>query len=616
MKSSSAAHGSPVTDQLEKIHETFKTLNEGAVATYIPELAHANPDWFGIALVTASGHVYEAGDSGQAFTIQSISKPFVYGIALEDSTRTDVMARVGIEPTGDVFNAISLEPGTGRPRNPMINAGAIATTGLVGGKLLQTRSKRILDSLSAFAGRPLALDEAVYRSESETGHRNRAIGHMLRNFDILKEPPDPVVDLYFQQCSVSVNCRDLATMAATLANRGVNPVTGRQALRGEYVESVLGVMGSCGMYDYAGEWMYRVGMPAKSGVSGGIIAVLPGHLGIAVYSPRLDPHGNSVRGIRVCEELSRVMNLHLLTASHGQASVIRLRYDATQVSSNRMRSPADAAVLREHGAVIKAFQLQGQLTFSSAEAVVNEALAQLASTRCLILDLKHVPDANESASRLFFRLLRRVAQAGRQLVFTHVAHCTALRRYLRIKLGAEFETSFAAFDDSDLALEWCEDIVLRQHGVPAWDPAQATDHYDIFDGLDEAEVTHLRGLLQRRRYAAGDVVVTVGGPADELFLLHTGRASVTITPSDHVAKRLAAFSPGMAFGEMAMLDRSPRSTSVIADTDLVCDVLSVAEFDRLDEAAPHIKIVILRNLADGLSRKLRQAVRENSVLGR
>lgn len=616
MKSSSATHGSPVTDQLEKIHETFKTLNDGAVATYIPELAHANPDWFGIALVTASGHVYEVGDSGQAFTIQSISKPFVYGMALEDSTRTDVMARVGIEPTGDVFNAISLEPGTGRPRNPMINAGAIATTGLVGGKLLQTRSKRILDSLSAFAGRPLVIDEAVYRSESETGHRNRAIGHMLRNFDILREAPDPVVDLYFKQCSVSVTCRDLATMAATLANRGVNPVTGRQALRGEYVESVLGVMGSCGMYDYAGEWMYRVGMPAKSGVSGGIIAVLPGHLGIAVYSPRLDPHGNSARGIRVCEELSRLMNLHLLTASHGQASVIRLRYDATQVSSNRLRSPAAAAVLRDHGAEIKAFQLQGHLSFSSGELVVNEALAHLDSTQCLILDLKHVPEMNESAGRLLYQLLLRLRQEGRHLIFTHAAQCSSLRRYLKIKLGAEFEGSYRAFDDSDLALEWCEDIILRRHGATPCDPSHTTEDYEIFAGLSATDIKVMRSHFQRRHYRAGEVVVTAGGPADELFLVHAGRASVTITPSDHVAKRLAAFSPGMVFGEMAILDRSPRSASVVADTDLICDVLAVADFDRLDATAPQIKILILRNLAEGLSRKLRRALRENSVLGR
>lgn len=255
---------SPILDYLNDLYREVAKIQDGSVATYIPELARANPNWFGICVVTAAGSVYEVGDSRVPFTIQSISKSFVYGMALEDNTRAEVLAKVGVEPTGDAFNAISLEPETGRPRNPMINAGAIAAAGMIAGKSPATRLKRVLESFSLYAGRELSLDEAVYRSESETGHRNRAIGHMLRNFNILTEPPDPVVDLYFKQCSISVTCRDLGVMAATLANLGVNPLTRKQAIRGEYVESVLSVMASCGMYDYAGEWLYRIGMPAKS----------------------------------------------------------------------------------------------------------------------------------------------------------------------------------------------------------------------------------------------------------------------------------------------------------------------------------------------------------------
>jgi glutaminase len=230
---------SPIQDSLREIHARYQDLREGKVATYIPELAKANLDWFGICLVTTSGHIYSAGDAEQAFTIQSISKPFVYGLALEDNSRVEVLKRIGVEPTGDAFNAISLEPDTGRPRNPMINAGAIAAAGLIAGKTLEGRLRRMLEMFSLYAGQDLGVDEAVYRSESETGHRNRAIGHMLRNFNLLTEPPEPVVELYFKQCSILVNCRHLATMAATLANRGVNPLTGRIAIRGEYVESVL-----------------------------------------------------------------------------------------------------------------------------------------------------------------------------------------------------------------------------------------------------------------------------------------------------------------------------------------------------------------------------------------
>lgn len=328
----------PVIGSLTRLYEEVKTLRDGAVATYIPELAKANPDHFGICLVTATGSVYEVGDSQVPFTIQSISKPFMYGLALEDNGRESVLKKVGVEPTGDAFNSISLESKTGRPRNPMINAGAIATTGLIAGKTPEIRFQRMLTALGLYAGRALEMDHSVYRSESQTGHRNRAIGHMLRNFEILESDPDPVVELYFQQCSVSVTCRDLAVMAATLANRGVNPVTGKQALRGEYVESVLSVMETCGMYDFAGQWVYAVGMPAKSGVSGGIIAVLPGQLGIGVYSPPLDAQGNSVRGIRVCQDLSRYLDLHLLNRPNVGRMTIRRRLTGSVFTSNRVRA--------------------------------------------------------------------------------------------------------------------------------------------------------------------------------------------------------------------------------------------------------------------------------------
>jgi glutaminase len=300
----------PVQRFLNGVHERYSDTDEGEIADYIPELSKADPRWFCISVVTLDGHEYSAGDSGIPFTIQSISKPFVYGLALEDHGEEHVLERVGLEPTGDAFNAISLDPQTGRPANAMINAGAIATAAMVqanGVGALQ----RIIDMFSRYAGRELHVDEAVYRSESDTGHRNRAIGHLLRNFGIVVDGPDDALDLYFNQCSVSVTSRDLAVMAATLANKGVNPVTGERAIDACHVTGVLSMMSSCGMYDYAGEWIYRVGMPAKSGVSGGILAVLPGQLGIGVFSPPLDSRGNSVRGVKVCSAFSGAYNLHL-----------------------------------------------------------------------------------------------------------------------------------------------------------------------------------------------------------------------------------------------------------------------------------------------------------------
>ena len=605
---------SPVMDFLQEVHQRCVSLRDGKVATYIPELAKANPDWFGICLVTTGGHVYEVGDSRQHFTIQSISKPFVYGLALDDNTRAEVLKRIGVEPTGDAFNAISLEAGTGRPRNPMINAGAIAAAGLIAGKTPQTRWRRMLDMFSLFTGEEMTIDEAVYRSESETGHRNRAIGHMLRNFDILTEPPDPVVDVYFKQCSVSVHCRHLAVMAATLANRGVNPFTGRQAIRGEYVESVLSVMGSCGMYDYAGEWLYRVGMPAKSGVAGGVIAVLPGQLGIGVFSPPLDSRGNSVRGLRVCDELSRFFDLHLFNTPQTGSSVIRLRFTAAQANSCRVRTPEEAQTLRQQGGRIEVYQLQGHLVLSTAEVVAHEVMSAAGPLEAVILDLKHVLSVNESACRLLHQLLLKFHAQGRQILFTNVSRAPQLRRFLKVKLKERYDALIQAFDDNDTALEWCENRLLAAKvSAGAQHPSVARADYELFAGLDAAEMAVVHAALERRTFKAGEVMVQIGAPAGELFFLARGCASVTIPLPGGVQKRLATFSAGMAFGEMAMLDRAPRSAVVSADTDVECDLLKIEDFERLGKAHPRIEILLLRNLALGLSQKLRKANREISV---
>src|SRR3989442_4270385 len=227
---------SPILKCLERLHQKYAGLCEGEVATYIPELAKANPESFAICVATTDGHVYEVGDSRQPFTIQSISKPFTYGLALEDRGLDQVLAKIGVEPTGEAFNSISLAPGTGRPLNPMINAGAITAASLIAGHSAEDKLARLLRVYSLYAGRSLALDDAVYASERSTGHRNRAIGHMLRNFDIIDTDPDIALDLYFRQCSVSVDCRDLSVMAATLANGGINPLTAEPAVHGELVE--------------------------------------------------------------------------------------------------------------------------------------------------------------------------------------------------------------------------------------------------------------------------------------------------------------------------------------------------------------------------------------------
>lgn len=606
---------SPLQTYLEGLHAQHLPLRDGAVATYIPELAKADPDWFGICLVTTGGHVYEVGSTRQSFTIQSISKPFVYGLALEDNTRAEVLKKVGVEPTGDAFNAISLETGTGRPKNPMINAGAIASAGLVAGRTHEVRWQRVLGMLSTFAGETLTVDEAVYRSESETGHRNRGIGHMLRNFDILTEPPDPVVDQYFKQCSVSVTCRHLGIMAATLANRGINPITGKSAIRGEYIESVLSVMGSCGMYDYAGEWLYRVGMPAKSGVAGGIIAVLPGQFGVGVFSPRLDSRGNSVRGLAVCEDLSRDFDFHLFNNPNEVRSVIRLKFTGRDVASSRVRGAEELRVIEEHGDRVLVYQLQGQLVLSSAEVVVHDVIASEPASEVVVLDLKHVVGINEPACRLLHDLIDLLHSRGKPVVFAQAHRFPHLRRFMKARMLQGFEERFLAFEDSDHALEWCEERLLARH-IPSRTDVHGEPMLEcpLFAGVGAVDRAAIRALLHRRSFRAGEVLVDIGAPAGEVFFIARGAVSVFVPVAGGGRRRLGAFSAGMAFGEMAMLDRAPRSAQVIADTDVDCDLLRIEDFERLGSTHPQAKITLLHNLALSLSARLRKANREIRAL--
>lgn len=304
---------------LDELYHRYQKLDEGSVASYIPELKKADPSWFGISVVTTDGQTFSAGDAQQRFTIQSISKVFAYGLALESHGREALLEKVGVEPTGDPFNSlIRLDEDSKRPFNPMINAGAIATSSFIKGTDPTTKLNNLLSMFERYFGHDVFIDVPTFMSERATGHRNRAMAHLMLHFDMMNHDIDAALDLYFQQCSVVVTCQDLAMMAATLANQGKQPLTGKQAVGPDYVRDILSVMYTCGMYNRAGEWAYRVGIPAKSGVSGGILAVVPGKAGIATFSPPIDKNGNSVRGLRVFEELSREYGLHLFDLSMGR----------------------------------------------------------------------------------------------------------------------------------------------------------------------------------------------------------------------------------------------------------------------------------------------------------
>jgi glutaminase len=312
-----------INDLLAAIHSRHLRNQSGALADYIPELARVEADQFGLAIATVNGRIYTAGDATQPFTIQSVSKPFTYCLALELLGREALLARVGVEPSGDPFNAIEFDPRTNRPYNPMINAGAITVTGIIHSVAGSDTFDLILERLSLAAGRKLGVDEKVYRSESSTGHRNRGIGHLLRNVGALDGSVDEVLDAYFRQCSILVTATDLARMGATLAHIGQNPATGKQVFDLEAVRNALTVMFTCGTYDFSGSWACDVGVPAKSGVGGGICGVVNRQLGIGTFSPRLDAKGNSVRGLASFVDLADELGLHVFDCSNTGPPVAR-----------------------------------------------------------------------------------------------------------------------------------------------------------------------------------------------------------------------------------------------------------------------------------------------------
>ncbi|MDD5260707.1 MAG: glutaminase A [Methylacidiphilales bacterium] len=608
---------SPIQKYLEELHARLLQDRSGEVATYIPELGKANPEWFGICVVTADGEIYTAGDTDQTFTIQSISKPFVYGVALEDNGQSEVLKKIWMEPSGEAFNAISLRPGTGQPANPMINAGAIATAALVEGKTQDQKIHRILDAFGRYAGRALKVDPDTYRSESETGFRNRAIGWLLRNFSIIGDDPTPALEAYFMQCSILANCRDLGIMAATLANGGINPLTQKRAVMGEYVEKMISVMNSCGMYDAAGEWMFNVGMPAKSGVAGGILAVLPGQLGIGVFSPRLDTHGNSVRGIEVCRELSREFNLHLFHVLRPGRSVIRRCLRGSEVGSNMLRNDGESASLKEHGDELMLIEMQGELTFTSTEVVVRRAVNAEPAPDHVLLDFAHVEAVDLAAARLLSDLAPALSKAGRQLVFTRLEHLSTLGKVLKKAQGDLTQPLFRIVEDGDLALEWCENQILDRYAVRNPSDKRVELHEcELLKGLERKAVAVLLEDMKECKFKEGEVVVKAGDPADALFFLLKGTVSVWIPLPSGKRRRVATFSPGMVFGEMAVLDRLPRSADVTADTKVECLSLTVDALEKLSASRPTVLVTLLRNLALVISHRMRKSNIELGTLHR
>jgi glutaminase len=595
---SDRAAANPLLHFLVQTHAALAQEGSGTVADYIPELQKADPRQLGIALATLDGHVYAVGDAAVPFTIQSISKAFVFALALETLGQERVEAAIGVEPSGDAFNSIRLRPDN-RPFNPMVNSGAIACSGLIYEAEGDKAAERIRDVLGRFAGRKLDTDEAVFASERLTGDRNRAIAYLLHNYGIIKGDVDAVLDVYFRQCSVLVTARDLALMAATLANGGINPVSGERVISPYAVARTLSVMTSSGMYDFAGEWIYRVGLPAKSGVGGGILAALPAQLGLGSFSPLLDEHGNSVRGLKVCEALSAHFDLHMLNRTSDVRTCIVADYDFEWVSP-RGRQPHEQKILDQHRSAVRVLELTGTLTFANVDLIARRIEAKPAP-QVLILDFGRVPLMSTGAATMLVDMLVALKRLGTTPVLSGIDRKSAGWNKLGAHLNEDAEMrNFGLLDE---AIEWAEDqIIHRLDGFTQLVDTMDLAEQELLTGLPPELVEEIGKLGSTRRFEAGERIIEGGSAATSIFFLQSGKVSVKLANG----VRLATLVPGVAFGEMALVG-GRRSADVWADTAVLCTELPLERFYGFREIHPQIGEHIMRNLAALLARRLGRA---------
>jgi len=600
----------PVEALLDEVWREAEQHDSGAVATYIPELARADPLTFGLALASLDGRVYSAGRIDE-FTIQSVSKPFVYALALADRGIDTMLKRVGVEPSGNPFNTISVDD-QGRPFNPMVNAGAIVTTSLIAGNNQDEQFRRVIDGLSAFAGRPLDVEERVFASERDTGDRNRAIGFLLKSVGALEHDVDAVLSVYFRQCAVLVDARDLAVMAATLANGGVNPLTGDVVVSAAVVSRVLTVMATCGMYDFAGEWLYRVGLPAKSGVSGGIAAVQPGRLGFGAHSPLLDGRGNSVRGIAAYELLSQRLDLHLFAANGPELGRNYRRTRGNVMRSKRVRLSAETAILDAEGSRIVLNELSGAQDAASIERVANAVIDDAEPSGWQVFDLRRVTHAEPASVGLLLRLTEHLRADGAEVVVVPPRLVTARRA-----IGPLVAATNAHIAEADDALRWCEDALLREHGISS-EPAEslvAIAEQDLLVGLSDVTVSTLEAATVTRVFPAGSTIFAEGAVADALYFVAAGQVSAVVK-SGGSFRRLSTMGPGSSFGELALIEGGLRSATIVADDATLCHTLTLDAFAKLVDEDPVVGAELHRAIARSLATRLRQATKEATVMDR
>ncbi len=589
----------PALKLLEELFNDQLADTSGEVATYIPELAKADANGFCAVLTTIDGNSYRVGDQHTTFTIQSVSKPFAYAHALEHLGREAVLKRVGVEPTGDAFNSIELDQHFNRPYNPMVNAGAIAVSAMFAGASVEAASRAMLGSLSDFAGRPLNIDDAVFRSEDRTGHRNRAIAWLMYNSGMLERPPDEALGIYFRQCAVTVSAIDLSVMAATFANGGINPITKAIVASPQTVQDTLSVMLTCGMYNYAGQWAHEVGVPAKSGVSGAVVAVVPGQFGLAVWSPRLDAVGNSVRGVNLCKALSQKLGLHMLRPASASPELIRRKTSLASLRSKWLRQSDHSRLLDQHGRLAHVIELQGVLRFAEAERMIREVNKSMhGGALCLVLNLKRIRHVEPDGLRLLSDFL--LGAHGGISVRCIMPDVTVL------KLSPQLIDSQVLVADLDEALEWAEQFLLERPNIA---PDVATLPADtLLRGLDAVAVARFRDLCEPviLKFADGDVIIREGEIADLLYFIRSGTVRVQLGAGP-AALRIETLGPGVMFGEMAILQSGKRTADVIALGDVICEAISLAALQQLKFLEPGLYSSLLGNFAIELAEKLKRS---------
>lgn len=573
---------SPITEYLQRVIADLRDVTGGRVNESIPALANADPGTVGIAAATVDGALYRAGDTGHEFCIQSISKAFTYAQALTDRGQEGVFEKIDVEPSGDAFNEISLQPETGRPANPMINAGAIAATSLVRNTSHGTRLERIVRLYSKCAGRQLRVNRNIQAQEHRAGDRNRALGWLLASRGIIEGDPTRALEDYFAQCSVMLTCVDLARMGATLAAGGVNPVTGEKVLEPHVVSDVLSVMSTCGMYNDAGRWALRVGLPAKSGVSGGIISVLPGQLAVAVFSPPLDPHGNSVRGIAASERLTEDLDLHFARTERNGHSTVRSQYYLSEAPSLVRRNDAANRVLEEHGEDARIIELQGDLRFAGAETAVR-TVREAARESCYVLvDIRQVDDLARFVIPLLARTAEQMANVGRRLV-------------LIAEKGSEhtkgLERPMTVFATRAEALTWAEERLLDEFGTEECMPDRVhTTRSELLSDFSEQDVREIRSLTERVAWPAGTTVLRAGQRFDGIYMVISGTVEVTRRSPHGDRVELEVVGPGMSFGEVALGTQLRHPVSFTTLTDVTARRLPPEAIERLEAENPALAL--------------------------